>query len=516
MKLLPGASFAAVGIGAALFLAPALAGAQPISRAEIDAALPKLEALAQAAVDQGQVPGLAIAIVHHDALVYLKGFGVREVGKPDKVDPDTVFQLASFSKPISATVVAAVVSENKVAWDSKIADLDPAFRLSAAYPSAELTVRDLFAHRSGLPGNAGNELEDIGYDRAAILERLRLVPLDGFRSHYSYSNFGLTEGAVAVAKSQGMAWEDLAEAKLYKPLGMKATSSRYADFLAQSDRAALHIRLGGQWQAALTRDPDAQAPAGGVSSSARDLVQWLKLEIGNGRFDGKQVIESAALAETHQPLMARGVNPANGAQSFYGLGWNVEFGRHGLVWGHAGAFSNGARTLVSIMPDDGLGIVVLSNAFPTGVPEGLADSFFDLVKEGSIEKDWIKIWNDTFDGLFGPAVAASKARLGTPPQNASPALPAAAYVGRYANDYFGTAIVTEAGGKLQVALGPKGQRVHPLQSFNRDVFIYPSAPEMPDLMAAATFEIGPDGKASALTLEDLDDLGFGRFARRAD
>jgi len=489
--------------------------AEPVARDKVLAALPELEKLAEAAIARGDVPGLSIAVVQGEHVLYLKGFGVREAGKPEAVGPDTVFQLASSSKPISATIVAAVVGEGQVAWDSKIADLDPAFRLKDAYPTADLTVEDLFAHRSGLPGEAGNELEDLGFEQAEILRRLRILPLDGFRSHYSYSNFGITEGAVAVAKHVGKTWPDLAEAKLYGPLGMKSTSSRYADFLARDDRATLHVPIDGKWTAVAKREPDAQSPAGGVSSTARDLTNWLKLEIGNGRFDGRQIISTDALAATHRPLMNLGKNPVTGDQGFYGLGWVVEFGRHGLAWTHAGAFSKGARTLVRILPDEQLGIVILANAFPTGVPEGLADSFFDQVLNGKVEKDWFSGWNTAFAGLFGPATEASKLRFAKPPEPASPALPLAAYAGRYANDYIGTALVGEKDGKLELGLGPEGKRRFELTPFERDVFIVHPGEEMPDFMSAVTFTIGADGKASSVTIEHLDQFGFGTLKRDA-
>jgi CubicO group peptidase (beta-lactamase class C family) len=246
------------------------------TKERVMAALPALESIARHMVDEDQVPGLSI-VVYRDEGVYLKGFGVREAGTGEAVDADTVFQLASLSKPVASTVVAALVHDEAVSWDSSIADIDPTFQLSEAYPTARVTIRDLFAHRSGLPGNAGNELELLGYDRDTILHRLRLVkPESSFRSKHSYSNFGLTEGAVAAAKAAGMSWENASEAKLYKPLGMSSTSSRYQDFLSRSNRASLHAMIDGKWQAAVKRDPDPQSPAGGVSSSARDLAQWLR------------------------------------------------------------------------------------------------------------------------------------------------------------------------------------------------------------------------------------------------
>ena len=507
---------ATAAFGAALMNALPVAAAT-VTRAEVEAVLPTFEAMVAKAIADGEVPGLSIAIVAGDEVLYLKGFGTREAGKDEPVGPDTVFQLASFSKPISATVVAAVVGDNQhgISWDSLVTDLDPSFHLKEAWPTANLTVTDLFAHRSGLPGNAGNELEDLGFDRATIMHRLAEVPLAPFRATYSYSNFGITEGADAVAKGEGMDWADLAETRLFKPLGMSQTSARYADFLTRPDRAVLHIGGAGAWKPGPLRKPDAQAPAGGVSSSARDLATWLRLELGNGSLGGEKVIDPAALAATHVPLMERGSNPVTGGASFYGRGWNVEFGRYGLQWGHAGAFSNGTRTLVSILPERGIGIVVLSNAFPTGLPEGLADSLFDLVFKGKVEKDWIAAWDKTYAGLFGPAIEAAKARFATPPAEPRPALSNAAYLGRYANDYIGNAVISEENGALVLGLGPTGERRFPLTHYDRDLFIMHPAEEMPDLPTAVTFTIGVDGKAQSVAIESLDDLGFGTL-KRAD
>lgn len=128
------------------------AAAGPVPRAQVEAALPRIEAMAREIVASGGAPGLAIGVVHDDAVVWMAGFGLRRAGAPETVDPDTVFQLASMSKPLSATVVAALVGQGLVDWDDRIADLDPDFALHDPYPTAEVTVRDFFTHRSGLPG----------------------------------------------------------------------------------------------------------------------------------------------------------------------------------------------------------------------------------------------------------------------------------------------------------------------------------------------------------------------------
>ncbi|RUT96087.1 DUF3471 domain-containing protein, partial [Mesorhizobium sp. USDA-HM6] len=385
------------------------------------------------------------------------------------------------------------------------------------YPTSQLTVRDLFAHRSGLPGTAGDDLENIGFDRATILHRLRFVPpSSSFRAGYSYSNFGLTEGAVAAARPTGKSWEEVTEEKLYGPLGMASTSSRYADFVKHDNRAELHVKVDGAWAAKVKRYPDAQAPAGGVSSTARDLAQWVRLVIGNGVYAGKTLIAADALAQMHVPLMTRGKNPVSGGESFYGLGWNVEFGRHGLSWGHSGAFSTGARTVATVFPREKLGIVILANAFPTGVPEGLSDCFADLVFDGQVEKDWIGAWDGIFSGMFGPAIAAAKATYAAPPAPARPAAPAGAYTGRYANDFIGDAVVSGAGDGLVLKLGPAGVRSYPLMHFDGDLFLtFPDA-EMPDRPTAVSFVVGPDGKASAVTIDFLDDNHLGTLRRVGD
>jgi CubicO group peptidase (beta-lactamase class C family) len=500
-----------------IFLASlSTASAQSVTRDQVVAALPALRDMAKAAVEKGDAPGLAVAVVYDDEVVFLEGFGLRQIGKPDKVDPDTVFQIASLSKPISSTVVAALVSEGVVAWDSRVADLDPTFRLRDAYPTAELTIRDLFAHRSGLPGTAGDELEDIGFDRATILGRLKLVaPSSSFRAAYSYSNFGLTEGAVAAAAPTGQTWETVAEEKLYRPLGMNSTSSRNADFLARPNRAALHVKVDGAWAAALKRNPDAEAPAGGVSASARDLARWVRLELADGTLDGKRVIAADALDQTHAPLVARGTNPVNGAASFYGLGWNVEFGRHGLTWGHAGAFSTGARTLATLYPEAKLGVVILTNAFPTGLPEALEASFADLVFDGKVSKDWFSPWNAAYESLFAPAVAAAKAKYAAPPSPATAALADEAYKGRYANAYLGEALISKSEGGLTLKIGPVG-RTYPLHHFDRDFFLDYPDPETPDAPSAVRFTIGADGKAASVTIDSLNAVGLGTLERIGD
>src|SRR5215213_4236382 len=175
---------------------PPLVPAMPLPENAVDNAVAKLDGMADDLMKKSGIPGLAIAVVHGGKSVYAKGFGVKDVRAADdpknRVDPDTVFQLASLSKPLSATVVAHQVGTNAVGWDTPIVSKLPEFALSDPVITRMVSVGDMFAHRSGLPDHAGDMVEDLGYDRRYVLDRLRQLPLDPFRISYAYTNFGLT------------------------------------------------------------------------------------------------------------------------------------------------------------------------------------------------------------------------------------------------------------------------------------------------------------------------------------
>src|SRR6266700_1140095 len=385
-----------VGTVALLLLAPFCATAQKknhVTSEQVTRAIQELEQLAEKQIRENALPGLAIAVVFQDKIAYAKGFGVRDVNTKAPVDADTVFQLASVSKSIGSTVVAELVGEGKITWDSKLSMLDPTFAMFDPWVTREITIRDMYAHRIGLPEHAGDLLEEFGFSRVEILHRLRYQhPESSFRSHYAYTNFGLTEAAAAAAKAYALDWEDVSKQKLYTPLGMASTSSRYADFVARPNKALGHVRVDGKWAQKFKRDPDAQSPAGGVSSSVNDLTKWMRLQLANGKFAGKQIVDEKALAETHHPHMLTGFSPFTGLPSFYGLGWNVSYDEQGrLRLNHSGAFALGAATYVNLVPAEQLGVVVLTNAYPIGIVEALGTTFLDTALYGKPTQDWFSI-----------------------------------------------------------------------------------------------------------------------------
>ena len=479
---------------------------------QVDKAVREVEKLAQIEIQENTVPGLAIAVVFQDKLVYAKGFGVRDVKTKAPVDADTVFQLASVSKPIGSTLVAELVGEGKITWDSKLSVLDPTFAMFDPWVTHEITIRDMYAHRSGLPEHSGDLLEDLGFTRAQTLQRLRYQhPESSFRSHYAYTNFGLTEGGVAAAKASGLTWEDASEQKLYRPLGMTSTSSRYADFVARPNKALGHVLVDGKWVQKFKRDPDTESPAGGVSSSVNDLAKWIHLQIANGKFDGKQIVDAKALEETHHPLMLTGYNPL-GLPGFYGLGWNVTYDQQGrLRLNHSGAFALGAATHVNLVPNEQLGIVVLTNAYPIGVAEGLGVTFMDVALYGKPTQDWLAVFKKIFSdpATLGVVTGFDYSKPAVSP---SPALKNEAYIGTYTNNFFGDISIVEKDGGLAIVQGPQN-KTFPMKHYDRDTFTYETEGENAVGTSGVTFTIGADAIATQVLVENLNVRGEGTFKR---
>jgi CubicO group peptidase (beta-lactamase class C family) len=502
----------AVGLFVSCLSAPLMAADEHVTPERLQTAVRRLDELANKTLSRMSLPGIAIAVVHQDRVVFAKGYGVREAGKPERIDADTVFQVASVSKPITSSVLAALVGEGRVGWDDRVIDRDPGFGLSDPWVARELRLRDLLCHRSGLPDHCGDWLEDLGYSRQEILRRLRFQPLAGFRAEYAYTNFGYSEAAYAAARACGDSWENVATKTLFTPLGMTSTSYRFADYARAPNRALLHVRVDGKWTAKNTRQPDAQAPAGGASTTLNDLSRWLRLELNEGRVGGRQLIAKQALTETHTPQMLLSFNPEQGRLGSYGLGWNVSIERGGKVfWKHSGGFALGMRTEVGLLPSERIAIAVLSNAAPTGVPEALTESFFDLVLDGELHRDWIEFANRMFDEEVKRELGHERDYT-HPPRRPLPPLNLAAYAGRYANDFFGPIELVEKAGQLALRLGPRPMEFE-LRHYDRDVFVYQPVGESAGNLAGVRFSVAPNRQADRVLIENLDIHGLGSFAR---
>lgn len=493
----------------------------PLPPAQIQKAVSQIDSMAADLMQRSGVPGMSVAVVKDGRLLYAKGFGVRAAGSPLQVDGDTVFQLASVSKPIGASVVAQQVGAGRISWDTPVRKHLPWFTLASAQVSENVTIGDLYAHRSGLPDHAGDMLEELDYSQDYILRHLNQLPLKPFRTSFIYTNYGITASAMAVAAAAGSDWATLSEEVLYRPLGMASTSSRFADFQGRSNRALGHVKENGvfvvgpeagsvgsqQWAA---YDTDRQSPSGGVSSSAKDMAKWMSFVLAQGRGPaGQEIVPAAALSPALAPqtLIYQAQTPSEDTVH-YGYGFFINPPQGGrVVLSHGGAFSWGASTMVSMIPSAGLGIVVLTNTWPTGVAEALVAQFNDIAQYGEVRKDWFAPISQKLAVDFMPKGAL----IGKPrPSPATPPQVLASYAATYANPHFGDLrVLVNAQGTLELRMGPALQRVYPLQHWDGDTFVFSPVNDSatPGSLSQASFN------GRQLTLEHFNSLDMGVFTR---
>ncbi len=490
-------------------MAPPGDPAPTVTAEDVDAALEQIPDQAEAILETSGVPGMSVVVVYKDEVVYAEGFGVKELGTDDAVDGDTVFPLASLSKPLSATVVAGLVGDGLVQWDDPVASHLDGFGLSEPYVSENVTIADMFSHRSGLPAHAGDLLEDMGYNREQIIERLEMLPLTPFRDSYAYTNIGLTAGAVSAANAAGMTWEDASEKVLFEPAGMSHTSMTYAGLMAEGNRALPHRRdANGNFELSEQRQPDPQAPAGGASSSARDMGQWLRIQLNDGSLGGKQVIDPKALAPMRTPQSVSGPPGTPSAHAgFYGLGLGIGYRDDGYTsWSHSGAFLMGTGTAVNLVPGQNLGVAVLTNGAPVGAAEAMAATVVDLVVDGEVTRDWWAGYSPQFEGFYEPETPTDWAEV---PSDPTPPRELSTYVGTYSNDYYGPMTVREDDGALVMTLGPAGMEF-PLDPYDGDAFLFTPPGENSLGPTGITFTVEGAGVTS-VNSEFYDTNGLGTW-----
>lgn len=488
--------------------AEAAAARRAAATVAVKAILPQFDALAEDMFARSQVPGAAVAVVAGDGAVYVRCFGIREVGKPEKVDKDTVFQLASVSQSFTTTMLAALVTEREIGWDDPVEKYWPGFALWDPWVSRQVTFRDLTAQRSGLPGYAGDELEQFGYGRLEILRRLRyLEPIAGFRAAYAYQNALPTAAAEGASRATGESWQRLVRTRVTAPLGMDTTVLSYRDFLDAPDRSGSHTLVNGTMQAGTPADDDVFAPAGGVSSTIADMVPYLRMQLNGGALAGVRVAGDKALAATHAATTVIGEDEAG--PTAHALGWET-YGYLGRrVVQHGGDLSAGVSTMISMVPADGVGIVVLANAFPEGhaLAAALTKTLYDLYIEGQPQEDWLTEQQLLQDKLKGSTLDPYEHLPQQPPTDAASPRGRPAYEGAFTNAYYGRVIVRRGpGAGLSVRLG-RGATLRYVP-WDGDTW------RQPQTDTAAVFSVR-DGRARSVRLMVLDFAGRdGLFVRR--
>ena len=440
-----------------------------------DARLREIDEYAQKAVRDWNVPGAAIAIVKDDKVIFAKGYGVRERGKPEPVDERTLFAIASNTKAFTAAALALLVDEGKIKWDDPVTKYLPEFQLYDPYVTREMTVRDLLSHRSGLATFGGDLLwYESSYDRKEILRRIRyLKPTSSFRSRYGYQNIMFLAAGEIVSVVTGKSWDEFVRERFFVPLGMKTTNTSIKAFNAGDNVATPHNEVDGRLRVIRYGSVDAAGGAAAINSNVAEMAEWLRLQLGRGKYQGKQIFSVRAAREmwtphTIIPISEQGekFNPTRHFNT-YGLGWFLSDYHGRKVASHGGGL-DGMISQVAAMPEENLGVVVLTNS-ETPLASLMVNKVFDLFLNVP-KRDWSAEFLAITKAGKEMAAAEEKKIESEHVPNTKPSLSLEKYVGSYTGEMFGEAKIEMENGQLVIRLMPSPNFVGDLEHWQYDTF----------------------------------------------
>jgi CubicO group peptidase (beta-lactamase class C family) len=468
-------------------------------------AMAGFDAYVARSVKDWNVPGLAIAVVKDDSVVFAKGYGVRTLGTRDSVDIHTLFANASTTKAFTSFVVEQLADEGKLRMDAPVKQYLPTFRLSDPAASREVTIADLLSHRTGVP-----EADFIWYEDTSsfpeIMRRLSYVQLNApVRSHFEYQNITYALAGKIAGERAGTTWEKLVEQRILHPLGMRETTTGTPDEKTHPDLASAHDYVHDTVRVIPRYATDNIGPAGAMYSSVSDMSIWMRFLLDSARLEGKRLLSARGYADLFSPHIlvdekqfyptATLTHPRFQA---YGQGWFLEDYRGEFVAFHTGSI-DGMVAIVGLIPDRRLGVVIFANRDHAELRHSLMYTVFDRYIGGS-KHDWnhemLALYSKLReDGKKTERQIDSAHVLGT-----SPSLPLARYAGVYTDSLYGTATVKMQGKKLVVSFGPLSQAE--LEHWHYDSFMahWNDAYRGRQLF---TFRLADDGTVAALASGDV-------------
>ena len=496
------------GVIALLLLLPAV---PPTVHAQ-QAPLAGLDEYVNQAIKDWGVPGLAIAVIKDDRIVLAKGYGVRQLGKPDPVDERTLFAIGSSSKAFTAAAIGMLVDDKKLKWDDPAVQYLPGFQLYDPYVTRELTVIDLLTHRVGL--DRGDPLwYATTFDRDDILRRIRyLKPSSSLRSRFGYQNVMFLAAGQVVRSVSGKEWDDFVRDRIFVPLGMKDTGTTIRALSQSQDVASPHTKFDGTVAPVPYRNIDNIAPAGAINSNVLDMAQWVRLHLGNGTYEGKRLLSPAVAKEMATPqtvIRLEGPLTALYPEAHfltYGLGWFLSDYRGRKMVEHGGAI-DGMRALVAMIPEEKLGVVILTNLNGSILSVPLSYRIFDAYL-GAPQRDWSAEMLKTMTKLEEQGRAAVAKQEGERVTGTKPSLALAKYAGDYRSEMYGDATVALDNGVLALRRGPNFSGK--LEHWHYDVFrVTWSDRQMGK--SFVSFRLDQKGQVAEMDLENL-----GEFPRVPD
>jgi CubicO group peptidase (beta-lactamase class C family) len=324
-----------------------------------------LENYIKRGLENWQIPGIAVCVVKNGKVEVLKGYGFLEMGKEDRVDENTLFMIGSNTKAFTGTALAWLEFENKCSLEDKVQKYLPDFTMKDPWIAKELNLVDIVSHRMGLETFQGDFMywtSDLNSDE--VIEKFgKLTPLYNFRTKYGYTNAGYAIAGKVIKQISGQSWEDYLKEKIFIPLKMNRTVPLAVDLQNQTNVAMPHTKIEGKTVSIPIPMIDNLAPCGSISSSVNDMSHWLIALLDSGKYENQQVIPNKVVQRTRKPesIQGRSRHPFNKTHfNLYGLGWGLMDYENREIVSHTGGV-NGFVTSVTLLPEEKLGVVVLTN-----------------------------------------------------------------------------------------------------------------------------------------------------------
>ncbi|MDP5169748.1 MAG: serine hydrolase [Bacteroidia bacterium] len=442
------------------FLLPA--GAQPDKKR-----LKKLDDYVTAAMETWSVPGLSIAVVQKGEVIWSKGYGLSDVENKVPVTDQTVFAIGSSSKAFTALAVAMLVEDGLIKWDEPIKTYLPDFEMQDPVATEEMTAIDLLSHVSGLPRH---DLAWYGSPktREELYESLQyLEPTESFRGGWQYQNLMFMTAGVLIERVSGKTWEEFVQLRILDPLGMTSTSTSLKGLEANKLAAKGYEEKEDEIVLMPYKNIDNIGPAGSINSNVGDMAKWMNMMLYGGMVDTNRVVEAAAVSAVQRPraIMPSGVNEDR-FYLLYGLGWMITSYRGHLMVEHGGNI-DGFSAGVCLLPQDSIGIVVLTNKNGTPITSVLEFYLADLILDLE-EKDWSdEVWTEVSKQMEAMKNAENDEEDIAKVQGTKPSHPLADYAGTYENEGYGT--MTIVAGDTSLTGSYNGLDI-PFEHYHYDVF----------------------------------------------
>ncbi|MBK7105717.1 MAG: serine hydrolase [Ignavibacteriae bacterium] len=312
-----------------------------------------------------EIPGVAVLIVKDGKIVFEKGYGVTELGTQNKVDKNTLFMIGSNTKAFTGSALALLEHEQKLKLDDKVIKYLPDFKMKDSWINNELNLQDIVSHRMGMETFQGDFIywtSDLSSDE--VIEKFGLLtPKYNFRTKYGYTNAGYAIAGKVIEKISNQTWGEFLKNKTFKPLEMENTVAYSQEFINCTNIAKPHSFVNNKMSLLDLQNIDNLAPAGSIGSSINDMSHWVLAQLDSGKFNGEKIIPFSVIQKTRQPLTIerRVKHPYNKTHySLYGMGWGLQDYEGREIISHTGGV-NGFLTSVTLMPEEKLGIVVLTN-----------------------------------------------------------------------------------------------------------------------------------------------------------